>query len=345
MQSKCCNFETIPPEKDEDNNSNWRAQSCYICKKCEKACEVMADYLDIQFQWYKNGIKTIRPSGNITLGQLINSIISPKPEMIEAFELIKKAGEAKNKEEKDKLKAEKLFFTTPSAIFNPIRNYASIQKFLPLAIFEYDDIPDASILRDYIFEKRKDCIFAFNSPSATGTKFIFLLGETPTSVQHYKELWFGIAHDLDKFRNLDLSNERCTQPLYNSYDPNAKLRLDAVGSSVRGYKTSAFVPFVGEIDIPEDVSEEDKEECFKLITHLIDRIVDSGHNQVISTSFLSSGIAVFYGIDTNEMWDLLEGRIRNNTYLSKGVNGYLTSAKTMFNKGLVNPTALKRDEK
>ena len=86
-------------------------------------------YLDEKFQWYKNGIKTIRPSGFITLRQLINSIISPKPEMIEAFELIKKAGLEGNKEEKDRLKAERLFFTTPSAIFNPIRNYESIEKF------------------------------------------------------------------------------------------------------------------------------------------------------------------------------------------------------------------------
>ena len=192
--------------------------------------------------------------------------------MIEAFELIKKAGLEGNKAEKDRLKAEKLFFTTPSAIFNPIRNYDSIVEFRPFGIFEYDDIPHCEELRDYIFEKRKDCIFAFCSPSFTGTKFIFLFGETPTSIEHYKKLWFGIAHDLDKFINLDLSNERCTQPLYNSYDPNAKFREDAVGSVVYGYKTNSFVPFVGEIEIPEDVNEEDKEKCFNLITHLIDRI-------------------------------------------------------------------------
>ena len=61
----------------------------------------MQDYLGIKFQWYKNGIKTIRPSGFITLKQLIDSIISPKPEMIEAFELIKNAGLSGNKEEKN----------------------------------------------------------------------------------------------------------------------------------------------------------------------------------------------------------------------------------------------------
>lgn len=303
----------------------------------------MSDYTSLQFQWYSNGIKTIKPSGLISMRQLIQAIITPKPEMIEAFELIKKAGVEKNKAEKDRLKAEKLFFTTPSAIFNPIRNYDSIQNFLPFAIFEYDDIPHCEELRDYVFEKRKDCIFAFTSPSLTGTKFVFYT-ETPTSISHYKALWFGIAHDLDKFINLDLSNERCTQPLYNSYDPNAKFRENAVPFFARGYKENSFVPFVGEIEIPEEVDEDDVEQCFKLIAHLIDRIESSGHNQVVSTSFLASGISAFHGVDTNEMWGLLEERIRTNTYLSKGVQGYLTTAKTMFNKGLNFPKKLEKKE-
>ena len=212
--------------------------------------------MDISFQWYQNGIKTIRPSGNITLRQLINAIISPKPEMVEAFKLIQEAGARGDKAEKDKLKAERLFFTTPSAIFDPIRNYDSIKEFRPFGIFEYDDIPHCEELRDYIFEKRKDCIFAFSSPSKTGCKFIFLFGETPTNIEHYKALWFGIAHDLDKFINLDLSNERCTQPLYNSFDSDAKFREDAIGSVVKGYKENSFVPFVGEIEIPEEVYQE-----------------------------------------------------------------------------------------
>ena len=297
--------------------------------------------MSLQFQWYANGIKTIKPSGLISLRQLINAIVSPKSEMIEAFKLIQDAGAKGDKAEKDRLKAEKLFFTTPSAIFNPIRNYDSIVSFLPFAVFEYDDIPHAEELRDYIFERRKDCIFAFTSPSLTGTKFIFHI-ETPTSISHYKALWFGIAHDLDKFINLDLSNERCTQPLYNSYDPNAKFREDAIQSTVKGYKENAFVPFVGEIEIPEEVNEEDVEECLKLIGHLIDRIADSAHNQVLSASFLGGGLVSFYGINQDEMWNLLEDKIRDNHYMKKGTDGYLTTAKTMYLKGLQNPTPISK---
>ena len=300
-------------------------------------------YLDLQFQWYNNGIKTIKPSGNITLRQLIQSIIKPKPEMVEAFKLIQEAGARGDKAEKDRLKAEKLFFTTPSAIFNPIRNYESIISFLPLGVYEYDNISNCEELRDYIFEKRKDCIFAFSSPSKTGCKFIFLFGETPTSIEHYKALWFGIAHDLDKFINLDLSNERCTQPLYNSFDPDAKFREDAVGYTVKGYKTNAVKEIkLEDIEFPEEVSEEDIEKCFNLITHLIDRIVDSAHNQVLSTAFLSGGLVSFYGINQDEMWNLLEDKIRDNQYMKKGTECYLTTAKTMFLKGLQNPTPISK---
>ena len=302
----------------------------------------MNNYMEIQFQWYKNGIKTVKPTGLISLKQLINAIISPKPEMIDAFELIQKAGLEKNKAEKDRLKAEKLFFTTPSVIFDPIRNYDSIKEFRPFGIFEYDDIPNCKELRDYIFEKRKDCIFAFCSPSFTGCKFIFLFGETPISVEHYKKLWFGIAHDLDKFINLDLSNERCTQPLYNSYDPNAKFREDAVGNVAYGYKQSAFTPFVGEIEIPENASDADKDKCFNLIGFLIERIMDCAHNQILSVSFLSGGLVSFYGIEQDEMWDLIQSKIRDNYYMKKGTDGYLTTAKTMFLKGLQNPTPISK---
>ena len=304
----------------------------------------MNSYMDLSFQWYNNGIKTIKPSGFITLRQLINAIISPKPEMVENFKLIKEAGARGDKATKDKLKEEKLFFTTPSAIFDPIRNYESIKEFRPFGVYEYDNIDYCEELRDYIFERRQDCIFAFCSPSFTGTKFIFLFGETPTSIEHYKALWFGIAHDLDKFINLDLSNERCTQPLYNSYDPNSKFREDAVGKTVWGYKTTAMQYTEVNLEILEEASYEVKQQCFKRVAYLIDRICDSAHNQVISTAFLSGGLCPYYGIPTEDMWQLLEDRIRDNEYMQKGTNNYLKTAKTMFNKGLSFPKTLNKDE-
>ena len=300
--------------------------------------------MDVSFQWYQNGIKTIKPSGYITLRQLINAIISPKPEMIEAFKLVQEAGARGDKEEKNRLKAERLFFTTPSAIFNPIRNYESIISFTNLAIFEYDDVEYAEELRDYIFEKRKDCIFAFCSPSSTGCKFIFLLGETPKSIEHYKALWYGVAHDLDKFKNLDFCNERVTQPLYNSYDPNAKFRGDAVGLVKRGYKEGSFVPYVGQVDVPDNVDEKEVEDAISLIKHIFDKIDSNAHNSIVSCSFTSGGLVSYYGIDSDDVWNIIEDSIRNHSYIKTNIDGYLKTASTLFNKGLNFPTPIKKKE-
>lgn len=54
-------------------------------------------YRESTFQWYNNGIKTVKPSGNISLEQFVNAVRSPKPEMIKAFEEIAKAGKEGNK--------------------------------------------------------------------------------------------------------------------------------------------------------------------------------------------------------------------------------------------------------
>jgi len=209
-------------------------------------------------------------------------------------------------------------------------------------VAEYDGIEYAEELRDYIFEKKKSCIFAFASPSKTGCKFIFHV-EKPTSIEHYKELFLGIASDLDKFKGLDFSTVRCTQPLFCSWDSDAKYRENAVPSTVRGYKENAFVLPTEQLEIPENATDEERAECFRLITFLINRIVDAGHNSVISAAFTSGGLVSYYGINSDEMWDTIEDCIRNNDYLSKGTMGYLITAKTMFNKGQLFPTELRHD--
>lgn len=298
-------------------------------------------YLDIKFPWFQNGIKTIKPSGLISLQQFINAIISPKPEMIEAFNLIEAAAKAGNKEEKDRLKTEKLFFTCPSVIVDPIRNYDSIKEFTNLCVLEYDNIEYAEELRDYIFEKQKSCIFAFVSPSKTGAKFIFYI-EKPTSIEHYKQLFFGIAADLDKFKNLDLSNERCTQPLFNSYDPNAKFREDAVMSTKRGYKTNAFdADKEIDFDFPQEVDEKIEKKVINSIHFLIDRIIDNAHPQLLGTAFLIGGWSAANYIHQEVAYDTLMDAIEQNDYMSKNIKGYQLTAKQMFAKGLNHPAEFK----
>lgn len=298
-------------------------------------------YLDDKFQWYGNGIKTIKPSGHITLRQFINAVISPKENLLKAFHDIAEAGEKGDKKLKDKLKTKHLFFVTPSVNIKGIRNYDSIENFTQFCVLEYDDIKYSDVLRDYVYEKMKSCIFAFSSPSATGCKFIFRI-KIPNSIEEYKELYFGIAYHLDKFKNLDLSNANSVLPLFISLDPNAKYREDAEIWTQRGYKQGSYIPFEGVMEPLEDINEEDRAEVIRTVSTLLNRIEDNGHPQVLSASFLGGGFCASGYMGEDEMWTLIEKLILQNEYLSKNWEGYLKTAKTMFVKGLDAPAYTKR---
>jgi len=299
-------------------------------------------YKDIKFQWYNNGIKNISPSGTISLEQFVNAVRNPKQQLKESFQKIEEAAKSGNIELKDKLKTELLFFVTPSAVFNPIRNYESVESFTPFICLEYDKIEYAEQLRDYVFENHKSCIFAFISPSGTGAKFIFLI-DVPSSIDDFKSLFYGLAFDLSKFKGFDFSNVRCTQPLFISWDSNARYRDDAIASSLRGYKEDDFKLRDTPLEAKGEGTEEEIKECFRVVGILIDRIEDNGHNTVIKASTLAAGLCSNYGIDTEEMLAFLEDKIRNNSYLSKGTNGYLKTMKTMFNRGFGFPTSLRKN--
>jgi hypothetical protein len=298
----------------------------------------MRNYMDLKFSWYNKGIKSVVPAGDITLRQFVNAIKNPKEKMREAFKDIEQAAINGNLKLKDKLKQDSLFFTTPSVRCS-YRDYANIKEFLPFVVLEYDKIKYAEVLKEYVFNKFQSCIFAFLSPSKTGAKFIFLLEKAPKNVDEYKDYYFGIAHHLDKFAGFDYSNCRCVLPLFNSWDEEALLRENAVGSDLKGYKEDTF-------DIPENIPEakgehtnKEKRRCEKLIKTLIDRIDDNGHNQVLSASFIAGGLSMFYGLE--ELWDVLQDRIIENEYLSKGTSNYLRTATQMFTKGTSYPTSLK----
>lgn len=300
----------------------------------------MYNYTQLTFPYFQKGIETVVPSGNIRLDQFIEAVKNPKPKMKQAFLDIQAAAEKGDLKLKDKLKQENLFFTTPSVKLN-YRNYASIEEFLPFAVFEYDKILYAEELKKYVFRRFKSCIFAFLSPSKTGCKFIFYI-ETPTSVKDYKELYFGLAHELDKFKGFDISNERCVLPLFNSWDENALFRGDAVKSTKRGFKTNAFdIDKPIDFEIPEDVDPKVEEKVLKKIDFLIDKIQDNAHPQLVGVCFLIGGWAGANFIGEEIAYDAMNEAIERNGYMSKNTSGYLTTGRQMFLKGVGQPAEFK----
>lgn len=303
------------------------------------------NYLDTDFQFYKNGIGTTKPSGTLTLRQFINATISPKPSLLKGFKDIQTAAEQGDIKKKDRLKQSILFFTTPSVIVGESRSYSEIKKFNPFLILEFDKILHPELMRDYIFDKFESCIFAFCSPSLTGSKFLFRIPEV-SSVDEYKEYFWGIAFELDKFVGLDYSNQNPVLPLFISHDKNAKFREDAVESVARGYNVTAFDAsnIVSEVNIEGTCSEEQAEKCFALIRNMINGIENEGHPIILKSSTALGGFCAYYDIDTDLAWDVLEELIRDNEYLSKNIIGYLKTARLMFSKGQYSPFPLNSDK-
>jgi hypothetical protein len=296
----------------------------------------------VYFQWYEADIKKIRPKGDITLRQFINSVISPKESLKETFNKIEQASLEGNKELKAELK-KGLFAVTPCIQIQGVRNYESIKSFNNILIIEYDKIDFSEELRDYIFDKFESCIFAFISPSKSGCKFIFRI-KPVKNIPEFKEIFWGLAFELDKFINLDYSGANPVLPLFISWDSEAKVRENPTEWVQRGYKEGSFVMFEGDFDAPEDVNEQDKQEVINKITYLFNKIEDNGHPQVLKNSCLLSGYVGSNYISFDEAQDLLYELIENNDYLAKDINNYKTTAKTMLLKCLGSPVLLPRHQ-
>lgn len=296
----------------------------------------------ISFQYYEADIKKIRPKGNITLRQFINATIQPKDSLKDTFNKIEEASLAGNKELKAGLK-KGLFAVTPCVQIKDVRNYEGIKSFNNILVIEYDGIEFADEMRDYIFAKFESCIFAFISPSKSGCKFIFRI-KPVSSILEFKELFFGLAYELDKFINLDISGANCVLPLFISWDENAKVRENATEWCQRGFKEGSFIPYEGTFETPEDINEEDKQEVISKITYLFNRIESNGHPQVRSYSSLMGGFVASSYISYDEAYDLIMELIENNEYLSKDTNNYKTTSKTMLSRGMSSPILLKRHE-
>lgn len=301
--------------------------------------------MQIQFPFFDKGIYHNKPSGLISLRQFINATMNPKPKLLKAFKDIQTAAEKGDLKEKDRLKQNELFFVTPTIILEGTRKYENILGFNPFLVIEYDKIPYPELLRDYVFDKFKNCIFSFLSPSGTGCKYVFHI-PVSKSIEEYKEFFWAIAYDLDKFVGLDFASSNASLPLFVSHDKDAKFREDATVSTRRGFAINAFDAsnIVSEVNIEGTCSEEQAEKCFALIRNMINGIESDGHLIVRKSAVILGGLCAHYDIDEELAWEELESLIRDNAYLSKGIPGYLKTARTMLDRGLYSPFPLNDDK-
>jgi len=346
MKSKCCNFDTIPPEKDEDNNSNWRAQSCYICKKCGKACEIMENYLDIQFQYYPSDIRITKPLGDVSLYEYLKAIKQPKPHILETFKEIERVSLIGDLKTKAELKAKLPYFTPCIYSNGEGRSYHHIKSWTGLMIVDIDglDVEFAKEFKEYLFNTYPFFIAVFLSASKKGIKGVVKI-PICNSTDEFKAYFYGLMVEFQHYLGIDFTSKNCSLANYLTYDTELLYRLDATTWDKRGIQLDEFQVYEGEIETVVNPSEEDIYEIKRIIKGIFSKITDSGHIFVRNGSLVGGGYISAGYIEYNDMKDFLLDLIDNTEYLQKSLKTYKTTCLDMLRRGMMSPIYLRKDEK
>jgi len=105
-----------------------------------------------KFQYYSANIKAAKPIGSVTLGQFVNAIKNPKPEIAEIYKRIRQAEIDQDLKLKAELK-QSLYSFTPAINVNGRRRYLDIVNFTGLMPLDFDHIEYADEFRDYLLNE------------------------------------------------------------------------------------------------------------------------------------------------------------------------------------------------
>lgn len=303
-------------------------------------------YLSNKIQFYPADIRQTKPIGSCTLGQLLDSIRLPKPDILELFDEIANASIKGDKKLKDELKS-KLYYLTPCIVSDGTnRTYSAIERFTGLMVLDFDNLEQelAVELRDHLFETYPFIIASMLSSSRKGVKCIVRI-PVVESVEEFKLYFYGLATIMEVYRGWDSTSQNSALAFYLTYDFEAKVREDAAVWSRTGYKEDEFKAFTGDFEVVNDVSEADRQQIIKQITSMFASIVDSGHGLVRSACLIFGGFvgAGYYSYD--EAIDILDDLVDNTPYLQAKPRTYKKTCRTMVLLGSKSPLFLDRHSK
>lgn len=306
----------------------------------------------IYFQYYPARVESKKPLGTVNLFEMLKANSQPNKKTKEVFIKIAEA-EVKIKEnendpekkkeflqQKAKLKQENLYYFTPCVYSNGQgRKYTDILKFTGLLVLDFDHIENAIEFKYFLFNKYKCIIAAIISPSKKGVKFIVKI-PVVESVEQFKEYFFGIAVEMQKYKGFDGTGQNCILPLFLSYDPDLLFREDPEEWNKKGKKVDEFKPSeVAAVKI--DANDHDKASVQRIIISAVDKIISGGHPQIRAAAVTLGGYVATGYIDQIEAENFINNLIANNSYLRKGVAGYQKTAKTAIQLGTQSQLFLK----
>lgn len=308
--------------------------------------------MSVKFQYYSGDIKKSTPLGFISLDKFIEKHVEPLDKMLGVFNQIEDATINGDKALKSRLKMENLYSFTVSAIFNGSRKYDNIVEFTGLAQLDFDgfdELEEAEEFRDYIFNHYPQIICSYLSPSRKGVKALIRIPKislnngTKEAIKEYKSYYKAIESEFSNYKGWDNSPKNLVLPLFISYDFFMQYRLfeDALIWDLQEFEE---VNLHQQFPLPQKpykkTKSNDKNElrALRTVRKAINSIISSpGHYQLRSACLiLGTRVGAGY-VQYDDALREVEYLVRSNGYLSKGVKGYLTTAKWGIEEGRKTP--------
>jgi len=293
----------------------------------------------VSFQYYPSRIDTNKPIGEITFEKFLRVTKKPDEKTKRIFADIQAAELIGDKKLKAELKQKNLFYFTPCVQVYPVRQYKYIRSFTGLLVLDFDHIDNAPELKQFLFDEYPCINAAWLSPSRRGVKALVRI-PIVNSTEEFKELYFGIAAEVEQFNGFDPSGQNCVLPLFQSYDPELLYRETPTTWITKGFKRSDFdrSPVLPPLDI--DPMDTDKQIVLKIINTGFTNIIDFGHPPLKSLCIAIGGYVAAGYIAEYEALRIIESKIETHPYLSKGISGYKKTAKWAIKTGLNKPLTL-----
>lgn len=297
----------------------------------------MLDY--ISFSYYPANVKITKPLGTITLGDFIRANKNPADKVKKLFGEIRQAEIAGDKKLKSELKQGLYYFNPCILTDGKGRSYSNIIGFTGLMVMEFDGIQYAKEFRDWVFDSLKSCVCAYISPSGYGVKFIVKIPVVKT-VDEFKSYFYGLGFYFEKYMGFDGTAQNCILPLYLSWDEDLLYRENPKTWRIRGEKIDEFPEYEGDIIPVEDVKEEDRSIIKYRLKTSLEKIEDTGHYIVRSTSLVAGGYVAGGYFEQEEMEEYMFELIEGVDYLQKDLQGYKKTCRQMIKRGMLAPLYL-----
>lgn len=287
-----------------------------------------------KFSYYNGNIKDSTVIGITNLAEMFNAIVNTDDKTLAVLREIRSTTDATHKARlKTRLKG-----YSPCVVCSGSRRYENITTFSGLLALDFDKLESvqyAMEFRDYLFNEYPFVYGTWLSSSGKGVRGIVRIPAC-TTIDEFKSRFSAIEQDLGVYQGFDTAPKNAVLPLFQSHDPDMKMRDDAVTY------TKTYIPPLPppKQRIPIVVDSKVTKKVIDIVTSAIDKIDDNGHPQLRGASYALGGYVGAGYIDEYEAVSLIENLIESNRYLSIKPEVYKTTARTMIKKGQHQPLYL-----